>query len=510
MSRTHRASIAAVFAYLQFGLSIVVGVVLVPFVLRQVGERLYGYWLASGEVLAYAALADFGVLGVVPWMIAEADGRKDRAAIRALMSTAFWAAIGVSALYLGLVLGLWQLAPGLLKLGDAERAAIAGPLGLMAGVTAIVLPLRIVGSTLVGLQDVKFYGALSTAGWTLDVIVTVTLLVLGHGLYALAIGALIPSALGVIVGFGRLLWIAPDLMSGWPRPSVADVSRLFREGFGVWLGTWGWRLLAATDAIVVASLGNPLWITMLAITAKLGQMLTQMSWVPGDSSLVGLAQLSGEAQPARLRAAVTAVFRVYLTLATAGACVVLAANGGFVSGWVGGGLFAGYGVNGLLAAMIVVASIVHGLATMASVLGRRLHVGVATLVSGVVQLTLAFVLGRRLGLIGVPLAALCAQGFVLIPMLIPALAARTGVGPRALLSEVFRPWALRSLPVVALCAAVGPTLGGAPIWVAVPMGGVVGVAYLLLARRLILGYAPVADLLRRRLARFPAAAALLP
>ena len=59
-------------------------------------------------------------------------------------------------------------------------------------------------------------------------------------------------------------------MSGWPRPSWDEVARLFREGFGAWLGAWGWRLSAATDAIVLASLGNPVAITMLAMTAKLG------------------------------------------------------------------------------------------------------------------------------------------------------------------------------------------------------------------------------------------------
>ena len=69
--------------------------------------------------------------------------------------------------------------------------------------------------------------------------------------------------------------------------------RLFREGFGAWLGAWGWRLSIATDAIVLASLGHPLWITVLAMTAKLGQMMTQMSWVPGDSSLVGLRTAVG-------------------------------------------------------------------------------------------------------------------------------------------------------------------------------------------------------------------------
>ena len=160
--RTERAGLAAVFAYLQFGLSIAVGVALVPFVLHHVGVRLYGYWLASGEVLAYAAMADLGVMGVVPWLIAEADGRNDRQGIRRLMSTGFCAAIVVAVIYAILVLVLWRIAPAVLKLEPADRAAIAGPLTLIAAVTAIVMPARVFGTVLLGLQDVKFYGILST------------------------------------------------------------------------------------------------------------------------------------------------------------------------------------------------------------------------------------------------------------------------------------------------------------------------------------------------------------
>jgi hypothetical protein len=207
---------------------------------------------------------------------------------------------------------------------------------------------------------------------------------------------------------------------------------------------------------------------------------------------------------------VTAVFRVYLALATAGACIVLAVNGGFVSAWVGSRLFAGSAVNGALASMIVIGSVVHGLATISSVLGRRMQVGVATLISGVVQLPLAFFLGHQFGLVGVPLAALGAQGLVLIPLLLPALKDRSGVGAREILVDVVQPWAVRSVPVLALCAAAGPALSGLPFWVAIPLGGAVGVVYVWVARRQILDYAPVADMLRKRLARFPVAAALLP
>jgi O-antigen/teichoic acid export membrane protein len=500
MSRTKRASIAASFAYLQFALAIVVGVALVPFVLHRVGERLYGYWLASGEVLAYAAMADLGVMGVVPWLVAEADGRGDRRAIQRIMSTAVCAALFVSAAYAGLVAILWRFAPAILSLAPADRAAIAGPLTIIAAVTAVVLPLRIAGSTLVGLQDVKFYGTMSTATWALDLVLTVVLLVNGHGLYALALGAAVPSILSAIVMMLRLRTLAPDLVRDWPLPSATEIGRLFREGFGAWLGAWGWRLSVATDAIVLASLGHPVWITMLAMTAKLGQMMTQMSWVPGDSSLVGLAQLSGEQRPERLRNAVAAVFRVYLALATGGACILLAVNGAFVGGWVGAHLFAGAGVNAILAILIVVSTVGHAMAVVVSTLGKRLHVGLAALGSGVVQVGLALVLGRRFGLIGIPLASLCAQAMVLVPLLVPALADRAGLTISGLARDVARPWASRSLPLLIVCAIVGASPLPLSFPGAIVAGVLVGLTYAWFARPLILGYPPVAALIRGRLA----------
>jgi O-antigen/teichoic acid export membrane protein len=499
MSRAHRASIATAFAYLQFGLAILVGVALVPFVLHQVGGRLYGYWLASGEVLAYAAMADLGVMGVVPWLIAEADGRRDRDAIRRLMSTGFCATLVVSATYVAIVFVLWHVAPVVLKLPPDDKAAIGGPLAVLACVTAIVLPFRIANSALMGLQDVKFAGAISTLSWVLDLAITVTLLLEGYGLYALALGAAVPPVVSVAAGCMRLRFLAPDLMSGWPRPSGTELARLFREGFGAWLGQWGWRLSAATDAIVLAWLGHPIWITVLAMSGKLSQTLTQMSWPPGDSALVGLAQLSGENRPQALRSAVAAVLRVYLVLATAGTCIVLAVNGAFVSRWVGADMFGGTVVNAMLAALIITTTVTHGAAAVSSVLGKRTHVGVATVFAGAVQVALALLLARRVGLIGIPLAALSAQLLLLIPSLLTALAHRTALGPAAFLHEVIRPWSLRSVPLILVCALAGPALIGIPLWASIPLGGMLGVTYLWLARQLILDYPPIEAVVRARL-----------
>jgi len=87
VSRTRRAGITAVFGYAQFALALVSGIAMVPFILSRIPTDHFGVWLAFGEVLAYSSMVDLGVVGVIPWLLAESDGRGDRAAMRALLAS---------------------------------------------------------------------------------------------------------------------------------------------------------------------------------------------------------------------------------------------------------------------------------------------------------------------------------------------------------------------------------------------------------------------------------------
>jgi Na+-driven multidrug efflux pump len=500
--RTKRASIAALFGYTQFALAMAAGLVMVPFVVHRVGVRLYGFWLASGEILAYAAMADLGVVGILPWLIAQADGRGDRDELRRLMSNGAAAAAVVAVVYSVLVATLWHVLPSVLRLGPDERAAVAGPLALIATISAVLIPLRIFSATVSGLQDVKFSGLISAVAWAVDLILTVILLLRGYRLYALAAAAAVPSGLASVAAIIRLRSIAPDLLRGWPRPTAASVATLFRESVGTWFSQWGWRLTSASDGIIVATLGMPAAVTILACTSKLGSMLMQMSWVPGDSGLIGLANLHGENQPDRLRAAVLALTRVYLALAGAGVCIVLAANPAFVGRWVGPNLFAGARVNAVLAASVIALTIGHVFTVVTSVLGGRMRAGLATIGAGVAQVTLAFVLGRRFGLAGVVAASVLAQLCVLVPVVAGEFLRSTTVTFADLLRSVALPLGIRTLPIAIVAAMIGVSMPVAPLWMTIGMSGVIGALYLLATRSIYLNYPPILHLIDSMTAPF--------
>ena len=493
-----RASIGTAFGYARFTLALIAGLVVVPYLVHGLGSDVYGYWLASGELLAYAAMSDFGLLGTLPWLIAEADGRGDRQAIRRLMSNGIAAAIVLTALYGLVVLALWHLLPVVLKLEPHKRAILIGPFTLVAIVGALNLTMRLFSVTLAGLQDIRFQGVVSTCAWAADVALTLVLLQLGYGLYALAAAAAFPGFAASVAGLVRLRYVAPDLMREWPRPTRVEVTRLFRESLGGWFSQWGWRLTSATDGLILAMLGNPIGVTSLALTSRLGGMLTQMAWLPGDNALVGLVNLSGEGNAQRLRTAVIALLRVNIAMAGAAVCIVLAANPGFVTAWTWPQpLFAGDKVNGLLAIGIMVTSIGHSVSVVAAVLGHRLHVGAVTFISGVIQALLAFVLGMKFGIIGVVLASVLAQGLVLVPLLARAFVEKTGLTFGDIARSVGLPLLARSGPLAVAALFVGLWLPDPPLWGAILLGAVTGFAYLWLTRVVYLDYPSIQALLDR-------------
>jgi O-antigen/teichoic acid export membrane protein len=479
MTRTRKAAVLAAFAYVQFALSIVTGIVLIPLILRHLGARSYGLWLTTGELLAYASMIELGVLGVLPWMLAEADGTGNRAAMSRLVSCGLAVGCIVAVGFAAVSVVLWRLLPSALQLDAADRASIVGPLAVIVAFTAVTYPLRVYRAMLSGLQDVAFNGALGIVEASVAAAVTIVMLLKGSGIYSLAWASAASSIVGTGLGAVRAAWIAPDLFWQWKRPTLAELRVLLGHGIGTWFGAFGWQIIAASNSIVITYLGHPEWVPVYACTIKLCAMLTQLGWVVPDSGLIGLAQLHGaEPRSERLAARIVALLHVHLLLAGASACIVLAFNPAFVARWVGAAFFAGLPINALLAAGVVSVSIVHGCHTVAAVLGRRMAVGIVTLVNAAVQVGAAIALGHRFGLLGVAAASIVSAAITAIPAGVVLLSSVTTVTIAGLTQDAIKPWLRRFAPLVAIATVVGVMSTGLGIGFAACSSAVIGMAYL--------------------------------
>ena len=456
MSRFRNATITAVFSYGQFAIAIASGIVLVPLTLHRVGAIAYGLWLTSGEVLGHAGMVELGVINVLPWMLAEADGRGDREEMRRLVGEGVLVAALIGLAYVALAALGWWFLPGVLRLSAAERSMVVGPLILLVLANGASYPLRVFQGVLAGIQDVYFNGVFTLVNTLAGVSVTAVLLVKGFGLYALAAGAALPSLIILFTAVARVMVVAPDLLRGWQLPALSELKALVQNGAGAWLSDIGWALVASTNGIVITYIGHPEWVAIYACTSKLSAMSVQMAWIIPDSGLVGLAQLYGTRPTAeRLRGLAMMLLRLHLLIAGAAVCGYLAFNPAFVTRWVGGSNFGGVPLNMLLGAGVLASSFIHGIISTASVLGRRFETGIVTLVNGLAQGVLGVMLGHRLGLPGVAAAALIAGFLVSVPAGFALLRSSTALTAAHVAADLAGPWFLRAAPVIAVAAAVG-------------------------------------------------------
>ncbi len=478
MSRTRKAIITAGFGYAQFALAMVSGILLIPFILTRIETRTYGLWLATGEFIAYAAILDLGVFGVLPWLVAEADGRKDRDALRSLIVRGLVIGLCVGLAFIALFGFMWSFAPGFLKLTDFDRSSLKGPLTLLALGTLLVYPLRAFNAVLIGLQDATFNGILTILRPTLSIVLTLVLLFNGYGLYALATAVVVPQIVTMIASLLRVIWIAPDLFKGWHLPSLTSIKLLFGQSVGVWLGGFGWQLVAASSGLVITYLGHPEWVPIYLCTSKVSQLLMQMCWMLPDSGLVGLAQLHGEGKMERVRSVIGTMLQLHLLLASGAACLVLAFNPLFVKLWVGVNFFGGLGLNALLAIGLIWLTWIHALVGTTAVIGNRLRVGIATILNGLLHVLLAVLLGSVWGLKGIVVASMASGALTTLPIGSWLLRLSVGLDFTRTLKRILVPWFVRAVPLLAIAGVFGTYFMIVSLWKGVLFVLLLGITYL--------------------------------
>lgn len=495
MSRRKNALVATAFNYAQSALGILSAFYLTRLVLRGLGQDVYGMWLATGALLGYAGLADLGILGVMPWLFAEADGAKDRERMRSLLAHGVVAGIVGGLVYTIAALTLWLVLPRLLHLSELDRHTLRGPMLITTFISGVAYPVRLFVALRNGLQDYRFMGMVGLIQTLATLILTASLIYGGFGLYGVALGNAVPMVTTAVAALVRTAIVDQGLLRGWSRPGWPVMKSIVTSGTGTWFATLGWQLAFASDSVVIAYLGHRDLVPMFAVTSRLGLTLMQLSWTLPDSASVGLAQLNAEGNKERVADVIKVLLRLHLIGAGLIACGSLAGNMGFVAGWIGSDLFGGPWLNSAFAVDVVLLSVVHGLAVTAAVLGQRMRVGAVTLANGAVHIVLALLLGRVWGLFGVAAATAVSALMTTLPVCAKLVTSVAALSVAQLLTGILRPWLVRALPVFGVAALAGaclmmPVVGGAlgrrgVAAVSLSAGLFAGFAYLISMRPLV-------------------------
>ena len=74
-------------SYVLLGVTIVMGIFLMPFTMNHLGKAEYGLWMLAASMTAYLQLLDLGYGNGLVRQIAQADARRDEDSVNEVLST---------------------------------------------------------------------------------------------------------------------------------------------------------------------------------------------------------------------------------------------------------------------------------------------------------------------------------------------------------------------------------------------------------------------------------------
>ena len=434
--------------YLHTVATVIVGLWLTPFLLRQLGSHDYGLWLLGTQVVFYLGLMDLGIVALIPREVASASGLPDGDRVNAIAER-----IGQTAR-----LVLWQL-PAVALVGAAvvwllppEWALLRGPIGVVVLVFVAAFPFRVFIAVLQGLQDLAFVGTTQLTSWLAGTLVTIAGVFAGLGLYSLTLGWVATQVVSAGMAWIRLVRAFPEVL---PRrlPSLTLAALRQQIGRGTWIsvGQLAQVLLSGTDFVVIGKLLGPEAIVPYACTGKLITMLANQPQMFMQLALPALSELRTSAPRDRLFEVSRSMTQMMLLASGAIVAVVLATNAAFVAWWVGDVQFAGVGLTAILAVGMLLRHLNTTAVYALFCFGHEKRLALTAIAEGAGSVLAMFILIPFIGLYGAAVGPMMATCLISLPNNLRALAREEGTSAMSLLAPL-APWTTRLFGLLACLA----------------------------------------------------------
>ena len=379
---------------------------LIPLYLGQVGPRLLGAWLASGEILVWMQAMDLGIPNLMIQRIAAAHARGDRENGAAWFASGLLVLALVSAIMAAAGVGISFSLPRWFGVADSEADVLRGcfALGTVASCATIF------GNGFVGLsraiQHTAFLSGMLIASSLVGFGTSLLLILMGWGLWAVALGLVARAvvSLAAALSFGISAWRTEF---GVPfRIERAAVKELLVASPVTAIGGVSYALMSQSEIVVVASLARPELAVVYALTRKAADVGRGLVDMIGFATYGGLAHLIGGPQSDQAHRVRHQILSFHLSAAVAVAAAYLAVNRSLVAVWIGPGLFGGLPLVFLMALQSVVLGHSYLINLFYRATGRVVEGSLALVVEALVRLPLLVGLLLLVGLPGLPIAAM--------------------------------------------------------------------------------------------------------
>jgi O-antigen/teichoic acid export membrane protein len=459
---------------------VALGLLLLPFTLRHLGAADYGLWMLIASMTAYFQLLDLGFGAGIVRHVADADARRDVAAVNRVLSTfvVVYAGIGVAAA-LGIAAVCLWIVPRFPNLSADDVRKGQWLLAIMGARIALGFPMSVYGAVTTARQRFASNNVVAIGATLVQGALTYLVLSAGYGLVPL-VAATTAASIGAYVFYrinARRAFPALDI-----RPSrfhgslVRDVTAFSVYLFVIDVAV---QISLNLDNLVVASALGTAAVAVYAIAFRLAEMQRQLCNQFNGLLFPVVVRMDAHGDAAALHRMLVDGTRIVLTLVVGVTICLIGFAAPLVRVWVGPG-FEGSVAPLYVLAIVGVVIVAQGpLGSVLLATGRHRLVAFTALTEAAVNLTLSLILVRRYGLVGVAIGTAVPIVVGNLAVMLPAACRRVGLGVEAFIRAVATPAFIGSVPAVAVCVTLRQTLAADSLLSVVVQGAIVGLTYFL-------------------------------
>jgi O-antigen/teichoic acid export membrane protein len=254
------------------GTTVLVNLLLTPFLIRTLGAEAYGVWalvLSISVAQGILGFLDLGILSSVVKLVAQYRAQENIRALNGIVSAALFLFLFISsAIAILLVFARGRLVEDLFRIPN-ELVAIASLLLVMLAIQVVVDAIRMVmTSVLQGFQEFVLFKSFLLLHTLLYVGALMVLVYFGYGLYGLGIASLFAS----VVHAGCAILAARHFLEGWrlwALPALPDVRGLVKLSSIILFIRIQGAIFRGMDRILLGVFTSAVVVTQYDIMAKL-------------------------------------------------------------------------------------------------------------------------------------------------------------------------------------------------------------------------------------------------
>ena len=440
-TRTNKAVNGTITSLVQFGVLVILQVMLTPVVLKTAGQEVLGAYVIVMQIIGYGLILDFGLGVALSRYLSQNFGDSDKdARFAKIFNIGRYFILSINALLSIFIMALAFKMAGLITGSDAIIADARTGLYLLSAWTIIRTPLVLYGHGLLASQNMAAANIIGLIGSVSRLVLSLYLVFAGFGLIGLVIANVVSEFIGLLlqkVYFNRLY---PKLDLRWHRPD----GPLLRELFVFALTYWGVNiaivLTVGSDSIIIGHLYGTAAAAIFYTTKIPSFVIIQAIYKISDNAGPATNELVAQGNFDAVKSAYLRILRYSLLLAVPLAIGIVGFNKGVITAWVSVNQYAGSVMSLALAGFVLTQVINHINAMITLAVGNMRNWMAISVVTGLMTITLAYILGKFLGMQWVMVA--------IAVMDIPALVFLTRRAFAGLYLSHGRAWREAILPVV--------------------------------------------------------------